>query len=468
MLPHKFSQLGPAVAVADINGDGLDDVFLGGGHTQAGKILLGQSDGKFKNLKLTALESDRQKEDLAACFFDLENDGDLDLYVASGSYEFNEGSKLLQDRIYINDGMGNLSKSGDILPMLATTNAVVRPADYDQDGDIDLFVGGRILSGKYPYPPISYLLINNGGQFSVGTAKWAPNLERVGMVTDATWVDLDADDDLDLVLTGEWMGIEVFTNDQGILSQDEQYQDLQNTKGWWNKLVVTDVDKDGDQDIIAGNVGLNTKFHPTNEHPFHVYTNDFDYNGTVDVFLAKYYNDIEVPVRGKTCSAQQLPHLASKIPTYNDFANRDIKGILGPAIESALHYEVNEFRSGIFINQGKAKFAFQPFENAAQQTVVNSILLEDFDGDNLPDLLFAGNNYMPEIETTRYDAGIGAFLKGQSDQKFKAISHLESGFFVDKDVRNLQLLDMKQGRFVLVLNNNAKHQLFKISASPSL
>lgn len=468
LLPHKFSQLGPAVAVADVNRDGMEDVFLGGGHGQAGQILLGQSDGSFNPLGLPALERDRQKEDVAASFFDLENDGDLDLYVVSGSYEFNEGSKLLQDRIYVNDGQGYFTLSKGSLPAVATTSSVVRPADYNQDGAVDLFVGGRVLSGKYPFPPLSYLLVNQNEIFALATAAKAPDLERAGMITDATWVDFDGDQDLDLLVTGEWMGIEVFINNDGTLTKSDQYPVLQHTKGWWNKLLVVDVDGDQDLDIIAGNVGLNTKFHPTAEHPFHIYTDDFDYNGTVDVFLAKYYNDKEVPVRGKTCSAQQLPHLASKIPTYNDFANRDIKGILGPGIESALHYEVNEFRSGIFINGGDNQYAFQPFEHAVQQSVINSIIYQDLDADNIPDLLLAGNNHMPEIETTRYDSGIGIFLKGQGKGNFEAISNLESGFFANKDVRNLQMINGRNHRFVLVINNDSSHQLFKVNGHPTL
>jgi len=455
LLPGKLSQTGPAAASADVNGDGLEDVFLGGGHTQVGQLLLAGSSGGFQPLANPAFEQDKRREDVAACFFDADNDGDQDLYVASGSYEFDPDSKLLIDRLYLNDGKGNFVKTNDRIPEFATAGAVVRSADFDKDGDMDLFVGNRVVSGLYPYPPNSFLLINNGGHFSLASEEITPGLRTIGMVTDAVWHDMEGDDDLDLILTGEWMGIEVFENENGQLVKSENYPNLSSTKGWWNKILLADIDQDGDEDIIAGNLGLNSKFHAAPDKPLHVYTKDFDYNGTADVFLAKYYKGAEVPIRGKSCTAQQLPHLASKIPTYTEFANRDLEGILGPGIETALHYEVTEFRSGIFRNEG-GNFQFTPLPNSAQQSPVNSILFEDFDQDGQPDLLVAGNNHQPEIETTRYDAGIGQLFKGEKDGLLKAISFSRSGFFADKDVRNM----LQVGEYILVVNNNDRHDLY--------
>ena len=463
LLPHKLSQTGPAAAQADVNGDGLEDVYLGGGHTQAGQLLIATQNGKFISKPMPAFSRDKQKEDVGACFLDIDGDHDQDLYVVSGSYEFASNSKLLVDRLYVNDGKGNFTKSAALIPEIPAAGSVAVPADFDKDGDVDLFVGGRVISGGYPYPPVSFLLVNENGKLTAQTSAIAPGLDKIGMVSDAVWEDIDKDDDLDLIVTGEWMGIEVFVNEEGRLQRSEQYAGLSAQKGWWNKLQVADLDGDGDTDIVAGNLGLNYKFHASTEKPFHVYTHDFDYNGTVDVFLAKYYKDTEVPVRGKTCATQQMPHLAQKIPTYNDFASRDIAGILGPSIKSALHYEAIEFRSGIFFNEGNGSFRFSAFGNEAQLSPINSIIYADLNADGIKDLLMAGNNYMSEIETTRADAGIGIYMKGTGNGTFESVSHLESGFFADKDVRSLLTVQSAQSLYVFVINNNDIHQIYRVN-----
>ncbi|RMG20605.1 MAG: RNA-binding protein [Bacteroidetes bacterium] len=466
LLPHKLSQTGPGFAKGDVNGDGKEDIYLGGGHTQAGQLLLANAQGTFSLHTVSAFERDRQKEDVGACFVDIDNDGDLDLYVVSGSYEFDMNSKLLVDRLYLNDGTGHFSKSTGLIPEVPIAGSVAIPADFDQDGDIDLFVGGRVIPGNYPYPPESMLLRNEGGKFSIATPDIAPELTHIGMVTDATWADIDGDQDLDLVLTGEWMGIEVFVNENGQLARHESYAGLAAQVGWWNALTIADVDDDGDQDIVAGNLGLNYKFHASPEKPFHIYTHDFDYNGTTDIILAKYYKNTEVPVRGKTCATQQIPHLAQKITSFHDFASRDLEGILGPAVKSALHYKAVEFRSGIFMHEEGGNFQFRPFDNHIQQSPINSIVYADTDGDGIKDLLMAGNNYMPEIETTRADAGIGAFLKGVGKGHFKAVSHHQSGFFAHDDVRGLLLLKREGDFSIWVINNNGQHALFVPATSP--
>lgn len=460
LLPHKLSQTGPAIAKADVNGDEIEDIYLGGGHTQAGQLLLGSHSGDFREKPISDFVRDRQREDIAACFFDADNDGDVDLYVVSGSYEFRPNSKLLLDRLYMNDGKGNFTKSSGIIPDIVSAGAVVVAGDIDKDGDEDLFVGGRVIPGSYPYAPQSFLLQNNEGRFSIANTAIAPELTEIGMITDAEWTDIDEDDDLDLLLTGEWMGIEIFVNEQGKLGRSEAYSHLSSHKGWWNELLIADIDQDGDQDIIAGNLGLNYKFHATEEKPFHVYTHDFDFNGTTDVILAKKYKGAEVPVRGKTCATQQIPHLAQKISSFNDFASRDLEGILGPAIKSALHYEATEFRTGIFVNEGEEGFRFSPLPHAAQQSPINGILYADFDGDGTKDLLIAGNNYMSEVETTRADAGTGLFMKGNGNGDFEAISHLTSGFFANKDVRDMVHLSHPKGDMIIVANNHDTHDIF--------
>ncbi len=463
LLPHKLSQTGPAVAKADVNNDGFDDVFIGGGRKQAGKLLLSKSNGTFKTTTILDFVKDKNMEDVGATFFDADGDGDKDLYVVSGSYEFSRLPKLLLDRLYINNGKGNFKKSTNALPDMVSAGSVVIAEDYDNDGDQDLFVGGRVIPEKYPYAPKSFLLINNKGRFTVETRTLAPKLESVGMVTDAVWFDINNDKQKDLIVTGEWMGIEVFINDNGKLQKSKTHSNLANQKGWWNKLLVADYDKDGDLDILAGNLGTNYKFHATKDKPFHIYTNDFDFNGVEDVFLAKDYNGRQVPVRGKGCTAQQLPHLKNKIKTYNQFANSDLADILGTRIKSSLHYEASQFKTGIFKNDGKGNFTFEPLSNNIQKSLTNSFLYDDINNDGINDIILAGNNHMSEVETTRSDAGIGVFLQGDKEGNYKYTSNLKSGFYADKDVRNLLLLKSAKGKLLLVVNNNAKHDLFLVA-----
>ncbi|NMH86748.1 VCBS repeat-containing protein [Flavivirga algicola] len=461
LLPHKLSQTGPAVSKIDINNDALEDIYIGGAGNIPGKLLITQNDNTFKEAYIPDFIKDAKYEDVSATFFDADNDNDMDLYVVSGSYEFDENSELLQDRLYLNNGKGIFKRSYSKLPSLKSSGAVVVASDYDNDGDQDLFVGSRVIPGKYPYAPTSYLLINDKGRFTIKTKELAPGLEKIGMVTSAVWSDIDHDADIDLIVAGEWMGIEIFTNTNGKLIKDDSYKALSSAKGWWNTLLIADVDNDGDKDIIGGNLGLNYKFKATESKPFHVYTNDYDNNGIEDIILAEYYKDVQVPIRGKSCTTEQIPMLEEKFSTYNAFANAGIKDLFGKNLNTALHFTATEFRSGIFINEN-GHFLFKPFSNEAQISPINSILFDDLNGDLKKDILLAGNNFMPEIETTRSDAGKGVFYKGDSKGIFTYINNTETGFFADKDVRKILLLKTENTKRVFVANNNAKHQLFDL------
>ena len=462
LLPHKLSQTGPAVAKADVNNDGLIDIFVGGAHNFPGQLLIAQGENSFRTIVLEDFEKDKAYEDVSACFFDCDNDGDEDLYVVSGSYEFEEGAPLLQDRLYLNNGKGGFYRSTSRLSEIKAAGGVVTASDYDQDGDIDLFVGSRVIPGRYPYPPRSYLLVNENGYFVDKTQEYAPELENAGMIATALWKDMDNDGYPELVIAGEWMGISIYTNRNGRLSDNGAYHDLSLAKGWWNTILIDDIDGDGDYDIIGGNLGLNYKFQASAEKPFHIYTDDFDNNGIEDIVLAKYHQARQVPVRGKSCTSQQMPFLKEKFKKYADFANADLKGIFGENIESSLHYEATEFRSGVFINNGHGGFTFVPFPNQAQLAPINSILYHDFDDDGTKDLLMGGNNYQPEVETARSDAGTGIFLKGLPQGAFKYIHNTKTGLYADKDVRGALLLQSVGHKKVFIANNNDKHQLFSV------
>ncbi len=461
LLPHKLSQQGPAVAKADLNGDGVEDLYLGGAHGFSPDLLV-SINGAYQKITVPDFEKDKLHEDVDAIFFDADNDGDLDLYVVSGSYEFNEDSPLLQDRLYINKGNLKFERSKSSLPDLRVSGSVVIAGDYDADGDLDLFIGGRVIPGQYPYSPKSTLLMNNGGTFQDVTQSIAEELSQVGMVTTAQWADMEGDGDIDLVVAGEWMGIEVFTNTDGKFIKDPKYESLASQTGWWNKIMVTDMDADGDMDIIAGNLGLNYKFHASKEKPFHVYTNDFDENGTADIMLAKNYEGKLVPVRGKNCTSQQMPYLKERVKTYEEYASRDLKGIVGDGFETANHLQAVEFRSGYFVN-GQEAFEFVPFTTRAQMSPINGIIYDDFDGDGIKDLVLAGNNYMAEVETTRADAGIGSLLKGTETGAFQYVENRLTGFYANKDARDLLLVEGNGSKSILVANNNGAYQFYKMT-----
>lgn len=456
LLPHQLSQTGPAFASADVNGDGREDFFIGGAYQKAGAIFLGNASGNFDMLSQRVFENDKVFEDVAATFFDADNDGDADLYVVSGSYEFPPMEPIHQDRLYLNNGTGHFQRDNDAFPGINDAGSVVKASDIDADGDLDLFVGGRVIPGSYPHAPGSYLLLNQRGRFDDVTLNQAPELERIGMVTDAHWIDMDNDGDEDLVVTGEWMGIEVFENDNGKLSKSQKFSELAGYVGWWNRLSFNDIDGDGDLDILAGNLGLNTNFSASRDDPFHVYSGDFDNNGTEDVFLARKYKDRMVPYRGWEAAAQQLPHLNYAFNSFHEYASQDLRTILGPGMDLALHYAATEFRSGVFIREDD-EFKFEPFEMPVQQSPVNAIIFEDLDGDGLKDILLAGNNYLAEPSTTRYDAGIGHFLKGKGKGQFESIHNTKTGLYIDKEVRNISSVNGK----IIVVNNDDKLEMYK-------
>ena len=462
LLPHKLSQNGPFSATSDVNGDGLEDLFIGGAAGQSGLLYLQKQGGSFKEGLSQPWQLDLASEDLGVLFLDIDGDSDQDLYVTSGGNEFKSGDSLLKDRLYINNGLGEFTKSQNALPNIYESTQCVKASDIDNDGDLDLFVGTRLISGKYTFPATSYILINENGKFKKASSETAPDLKNIGMVTDAVFTDIDQDDDDDLMIVGEWMEITVLTNDDGKFVNSSQKFGLKDTRGMWWSITASDLDNDGDDDYIIGNLGLNNKFKANKEHPFKVYANDFDNNGTNDIVLAKYYKDDYVPMRGRECTSQQMPFVAEKFKDYHSFASSKLLDILPEQkIDDAMVYEINNFESIILINDG-SQLSRIPLPNEAQVSPIKSSLVFDINKDGHLDIVTVGNHYGVEVETTRYDAGFGAVLLGDGKNNYKFIPPQQSGFYTPQDSRDIKKVKINNKDFFIVANNNSSLSFFSL------
>ncbi len=460
LLPHNVSQNGPFTAVGDIDNDGLEDLYIGGALGQESILYKQLDNGTFIKHTSQPWEKDKMCEDLEAVFFDADKDTDLDLFVTSGGTEYQEGHPNLQDRLYLNDGQGNFKKSNN-LPRINQSSQALAVSDIDNDGDIDIFVGTRIIPGQYAHPATSYLLLNEGGKFKKASANIAPSLTNLGMVTDAIFTDIDKDNDEDLMIVGEWMDIKVLTNTNGQFEDNSENFGLSNTRGIWWSITASDLDNDGDEDYIVGNLGKNNKFKASKEHPFKVYANDFDSNGTNDIVLAKFYKDDYVPVRGRECTSQQMPYVAEKFKDFHSFASSKLVDILPEeTVDDAVIYEIESFESVVLINDN-GHLKRQVLPRLAQISPIKSTLVKDINNDGFKDIITVGNHYGVEVETTRYDAGYGNILLGDGNNNFTPLSPLESGFYVPQDSRDITYLQLKDGELILVANNSAKLSVFK-------
>jgi len=463
LLPHKMSTFGPVMSKGDVNADGREDLFVGGAVGQPGILFFQDEKGQFNAHTTEVWEQDKRHEDLGSVFVDIDNDQDLDLYVASGGNEFSPESDAYQDRIYINDGKGNFTKGVDILPEFSISSSRVVPTDIDHDGDWDLLVCGRHKPWSYPEPASSVLLINQGGTFQNMTVEKAPDLLNIGMVNDATWMDYNDDGWDDLVLAGEWMPITILENNEGTLTKVNNIPGLADKLGWFFSVESADIDRDGDMDLIAGNLGKNYKYKATEKEPFEVYYYDFDKNGSKDVVLTYYNFGIKYPLRGRSCSSDQVPMLKEKFETYDLFASSDVYDVYGEqSLENALHYEATDFASAYIENKGNGTFTWNELPVMAQFSSVNDIIVEDFNKDQHLDLLVAGNLYQAEVETARNDAGYGLLMTGDGKGNFSTVTKDESGFFVPHDVKSLIPIAVNNDQLIIAGCNDRPLSIFKL------
>ena len=466
LLPYMLSRHGPVFAVRDVDGDGLEDLYIGGGFGVPAELRIQQKDGHFAaSTAVQPWEQDKGYEDWGATFFDANGDGRPDLYVASGGYGLSAASPLLQDRLYLNRGGGRFERDTLALPRMLTSTAAVRAGDFTGDGQPDLFVGGRLSPRKYPYPARSYLLRNDHGRFVDVTESVAPELAHPGgMITDAAWVDFDGDGRLDLVTVGEWMGIQFYRNDGRRLSNVTGSTRLPSMRGWWYSLAVGDFDQDGRPDIVAGNLGLNHSYSTSKDTTFGVYAGDFTGNQGTDVVLSTRIDGVEYPIGGMEPLGREIYTLSLKYPTHGAFASASLDQLFGRAqLQKALHYEVDTFASVYLHNDGGGTFSAAPLPALAQIAPIRAIIPHDVNGDGHLDLIVGGNIYDVEANTPRADAGNGLWLQGDGRGHFAAVSPRASGFLAPRTVAGLTLLDTPAGKRVLVANTGDSLQTFRIN-----
>ena len=461
LLLHGFSNQGPGIAVADVNGDGLDDFFIGGAYGSSGTIFIQTAKNSFQKKSIL----DDEYEDLGAVFFDADGDKDIDLYVASGGSERYANHKNYQDRLYLNDGKGNFNHDVSALPPMLSSKSVVAAGDYDQDGDMDLFVGGRVTPGEYPKIPESYILQNQDGKFVDVTDKLNTTIKHIGMVTTALWTDFNNDSLLDLVIAGESMRITFLKNNDNSLVDITDQTSLKETYGMWNSLVPGDFDNDGDTDFIAGNLGLNNPFKVTPEKPLEVYYADFDNSGSIEPIFSYYDEGQAYPIASLDQLAGQLPSLKKFLLHYRDYAKTTTHELLNLTNNNS--YEIlpcKVLASSFIENLGNDQFLFSSLPVEVQFGPVNGIVAEDINMDGLLDLIMVGNSFGQDVVHGRYDASVGSVLINHGSNNFKSFNFDQTSFEVKGDARAMARIELSNGNSgVLVTQNNDSLKLFTIN-----
>ncbi|WP_224999323.1 VCBS repeat-containing protein [Cesiribacter sp. SM1] len=463
LIYHMLSKEGPALAIGDADGDGLDDVYVGGASGQPGQLYLQDKAGGLKVKSMAAFNKDQQYEDVRSLFFDANGDGRQDLYVVSGGSEFASDARMLQDRLYLNRGGLQFERCETCLPAFYSMGSTVKAADWDADGDVDLFVGGRAIPGQYGLSAASYLLQNNGeGNFANVTARVSPSLGDFGMVTDAVWTDVDSDKDLDLVVVGEWSAPTIFKNNGANLERLNNTEGLEKAEGWWNSIEATDLDEDGNIDFVVGNWGLNSKFSASPEAPLSLYVADFDDNQTIEQIFAQTRNGQESPLVLRHDLVKQLSSLKKKYNTYQAYAGQSVQNVFSPdQLTKAIRRVAHTLATSVIYNNGDGTYTVQPLPDEVQYSPVRSVLVDDFDGDGTIDLLLSGNFDGTKPEEGRYDANTGIVVKVAPDRSFQVLKQQQTGLDVKGVVSQSAILKTASGKKrVIFARNNETVQLY--------
>ncbi|UZR95629.1 VCBS repeat-containing protein [Chondrinema litorale] len=466
LIFHMLSTEGPKMAKADVNGDGLEDFYIGGAKDSPGELFIQKSNGQFEKSNTAVFEADKGAEDVDAIFFDADNDGDADLYVASGGNEFSSISSSLLDRIYFNDGRGNFTRNKSALPFTKyESTGCITASDFDGDGDLDLFVGNRLTPFNYGVSGNSYLLENDGkGKFKDVTNDFAPTFKAMGMVTSAVWQDIDNDNDEDLLVVGDWMPIKVFINENGKLTETK-IPALDKSEGWWNTIQAGDFNDDGLIDFVVGNHGLNSRFEASKDKPLSMYVNDFDKNGTAEQIINQYYANASYPIVLRHDLVMQMPHLKKKYLKYDSYKNQTIHDIFTEQeLKDAVVQNTYRLESVLLMNRGNGDFDLEPLPAEVQFSPTYAFLTGDFNNDGNLDILSGGNLYNVKPEVGRYDASYGLLLAGNGDGTFESVSSAKSGINLSGQVRDFEMLNVAGENILVVVKNDAPLQLVKVES----